>query len=108
MTGRRVASCGPLTNMTIEPVHIPGSDFATASLVELLRRRARTRAGRVAYTFLPAEPGAAEEGVRVSLTYGELDERVRSVAGLVQAEGARGSRARRCCPRGLDYGFAVF
>ena len=47
--------------------------FTPHTLIELLARRAMLQAHRPAYTFLPE--GESEQ---VLLTYGELEERVRS------------------------------
>ncbi len=75
----------------------------TATLVELLRRRARERPDEVVYTFLL--DGEAEEAL---LTYGELDARARAVAALLAEHGAAGERALLLYPPGLDYVTAFF
>ncbi|HEX9670633.1 MAG TPA: AMP-binding protein, partial [Thermoanaerobaculia bacterium] len=75
----------------------------TATLVELLRRRARERPDEVVYTFLlDGETAAA------ALTYGELDARARAVAALLAEHGAAGERALLLYPPGLDYVGAFF
>src|SRR5215207_3902414 len=76
---------------------------ASATLVELLRRRAREDAGRVAYTFLA--DGEEEAG---ALTYGELDRQARLIGAWLQAAGARGERALMLYPPGLEYLSAFF
>lgn len=73
------------------------------TLVELLRFRADSSAGRVVYRFLPGE-GKAEQGV----TYGELDRRARSIAARIRETAGRGDRALLLIPPGLDYVAAYF
>ena len=95
--------------MQFEPVRIPGLDLTPSSLVELLRWRARTQSARVSYTFLSPEGTVAErEWENLDITYGQLDERVRAVAALLQSESATGKRALIFCPPGLDYVVAFY
>jgi amino acid adenylation domain-containing protein len=68
------------------------------SLVEILRRRAHEIPERVAYTFLT--DGEAEE---IHLTYGELDQKARSIAARLEMQQARGQRALLLYPPGLEY-----
>jgi amino acid adenylation domain-containing protein len=68
------------------------------SLVDILRTRANQFAERIAYTFLA--DGEAEE---VWLTYGELDQKARSIAARLEMQHARGRRALLLYPPGLDY-----
>ncbi|MBV8856906.1 MAG: amino acid adenylation domain-containing protein, partial [Acidobacteria bacterium] len=75
-----------------------GPGFEPASLVELLRGRAARTPDRLAYTFLL--DGEEEEA---SLTYGELDRRVRGVAARLQAEGAEGQRILLLYQPGLEF-----
>ncbi len=85
---------------------VSGDDARAArcdTLVELLRLRADSSAGRVVYRFLPGE-GKAEQGV----TYGELDRRARSIAARIRETAGRGDRALLLIPPGLDYVAAYF
>ncbi|HEX7175425.1 MAG TPA: aminotransferase class III-fold pyridoxal phosphate-dependent enzyme, partial [Pyrinomonadaceae bacterium] len=75
----------------------------TSTLVELLRRRAGEQPERLAYTFLT--DGGTEE---LRVTYGELDERARSVGAWLQSSGAVGERVLLLYPPGLDYVYAFF
>ncbi len=68
------------------------------ALVDLLRRRAREHASRLAYTFLV---DGDREGA--TLTYGELDRRARAVAARLQASALAGERALLLFPPGLEY-----
>ncbi|HEX6185998.1 MAG TPA: condensation domain-containing protein, partial [Pyrinomonadaceae bacterium] len=74
-----------------------------ATLVELLRERARQRGGQTAYTFLGDGLEEAD-----TLTYGELDRRARAVAARLQSAGAAGGRVLLLFPAGLDYVAAFF
>src|SRR5918998_4489459 len=77
----------------------PTGGFQPATLIDLLSRRASQQPGRVAYTFLGAEEG--EEG---SVTYGELDRQVRTVASRLQSAGvSEGERVLLLYPAGLGY-----
>ncbi len=76
---------------------------APATLVELLRRRARHQGGRIAYAFLL--DGEAEEA---TLTYAELDRRARAIGSRLQELGAAGERAVLVYPPGLEYVGAFF
>jgi acyl-CoA synthetase (AMP-forming)/AMP-acid ligase II len=74
------------------------------TLVDMLRTRAQSDAGRLAYTFLV---DGEHEGD--TLTYGELDLRARSIAVLLAARGVRpGDRALLLYAPGLDFIPAFF
>ncbi|MEW6367287.1 MAG: amino acid adenylation domain-containing protein [Acidobacteriota bacterium] len=79
----------------------PAVDCAT--LLELLKSRARSQPDQRAYTF--QTDGASEE---LHLTYAELDRRARAVAAKLQSLGAPGGRAMLLYPPGLDYIAAFF
>ncbi|HEY6244373.1 MAG TPA: AMP-binding protein, partial [Pyrinomonadaceae bacterium] len=64
--------------------------------MDLLDRRAQRNPEELAYTFLA-------EGVELSLSNGELDRRVKTVAALLQKIVAKGERALLLYPPGLDY-----
>ncbi|HKH43546.1 MAG TPA: AMP-binding protein, partial [Thermoanaerobaculia bacterium] len=68
------------------------------SLVKVLRHWARVAPGRRAYTFL-----ADGEDDERTLSYGDLDLRVRAVAARLQALGLPGERVLLLFPPGLDY-----
>ncbi|MBI4410450.1 MAG: fatty acyl-AMP ligase [Gemmatimonadetes bacterium] len=77
---------------------------AFRSLVDLLRFRAGVEPHARAYTFLV---NGETEGA--SLTYGELDERARATAAMLQESGvAPGDRALLLYPPGLDFMSAFF
>jgi len=74
-----------------------------ATTPELLERRARERAGEVAYTFLSDGEAVGEE-----LSYGELHRRVLALAAGLEGEGLRGERAVLLFPPGLDFVVAFY
>jgi acyl-CoA synthetase (AMP-forming)/AMP-acid ligase II len=74
-----------------------------STLVELLRERAVQGGDRLAYSFL--EDGVSE-GER--LTFRELDEHARRIAGWLQASHAKAERALLLFPAGLDFLKAFF
>ncbi len=74
-----------------------------ASLVDVLRRRARLQPDRLAYTFL-----LDGEREAVHLSYGELDGQARAIAARLQELGAEGERALLLYPPGLQYAAAFF
>jgi amino acid adenylation domain-containing protein len=77
---------------------------APETFVEVLKRRAAAQGERVAYSFLP--DGETEE---LRLTYGELDERARSIASLLTSGGTLSSeRVLLLYGPGLDYIAAFF
>ena len=67
------------------------------TLVEILRARAQANPSRIAYTWTEAD------GSETELTFGALEDRVRSLAAMLQHEGARGERVLLLFPHGLDY-----
>ncbi|HEY0170202.1 MAG TPA: AMP-binding protein, partial [Pyrinomonadaceae bacterium] len=74
-----------------------------ASLVHVLRARARATPDRLVYTFLTDGDGEEEQ-----LTYGQLDARARAVAAWLQRAGARGRRVLLLYPPGLEYNVAFW
>lgn len=74
-----------------------------ATVVDLLRHRAECQGSQVAYTFLV--DGEAES---VSLTYGELEQRARAIAALLQSACPVGARVLLLYPPGLEYIAAFF
>jgi len=80
-----------------------------ATIASILRDRAASEGGKVAYTFLPF--GAGQD---VSITYGELDRRARAAAvGLLDAIGRDGTlppdtTVLLVFPAGLDFLAAFF
>src|SRR5258708_22121493 len=77
--------------------------FTPATLIEVLRYRALHQPEQRAFTFL--ENG---EGESSHLTYGELDQRARSIGALLQGLKAAGERVLLLYPPGLDYVAAFF
>jgi acyl-CoA synthetase (AMP-forming)/AMP-acid ligase II len=73
------------------------------TLVALLRRRACEDPDRAAFTFL-ADP----ETDKGTLTYRELDQRARAIAGTLPSLGLAGERVLLLYPPGLDYVAAFF
>src|SRR5574338_1673257 len=74
------------------------------SLIEMLRQRAMNQPDRHAFTFLADGDGDDE----VRLTYGELDQRARSVAARLQGLSLAGERALLLYPPGLEFLTAFF
>lgn len=72
-------------------------------LITRVREKAAQDPGRLLYTFL--EDG---EEQKVQLSYGELDQRARAVAGHLQSLGLQGQRALLIYPPGLDFIEAIF
>ena len=81
----------------------PDAASRPSTLSELLRWRAVHQPDQLAYTFLL--DGETQE---VSLSYGELDRKARSIASLLQGMIASGDRALLLYPPGLDYIVAFF
>jgi amino acid adenylation domain-containing protein len=81
----------------------PVAPFEPATIVELLRWRARHQPEQTAYTFLV--DGEQEEA---TLTFAQLDQRARTIAALLQSLEAAGGRALLLYPSGLDYVAAFF
>jgi 8-amino-7-oxononanoate synthase/acyl carrier protein len=80
-----------------------GSFFGPSSLVELLRHRAAYQRDESAYKFL-----ADGESDEISLSYGQLDERVRALAARLQSLDLEGRRALLLYPAGLDFVVSFF
>src|SRR5580765_5416607 len=74
-----------------------------STLVELLRFRADTTPDRITYVFLPGDDQEV-----VSLTYGELDRRARSIAAHLAARTLSGERAILLFQPGLDFVVAMY
>jgi acyl-CoA synthetase (AMP-forming)/AMP-acid ligase II len=73
------------------------------TLVDLLRERAAAHGDRLAFVFL--EDGSLETD---RITYGQLDERARAVAAILQEIAAAGQRALLIYPAGLDFLIGLF
>jgi acyl-CoA synthetase (AMP-forming)/AMP-acid ligase II len=78
-------------------------DPPPSTLVDLLRRRARSQPDQVAFSFLA---GGERDALR--LTYGELDRQARAIAGLLTRQGVLGERALLLLPPGPDHVAAFF
>ncbi|MBK5304814.1 MULTISPECIES: non-ribosomal peptide synthetase [Gammaproteobacteria] len=74
-----------------------------STLVQALQRRAALTPDRVALRFL-----AETQDQAVVLSYRELDQRARTIAGALQAEASFGDRAVLLFPSGPDYVAAFF
>ena len=68
------------------------------SFVEVFRQRAAERPSRRAFGFLPDG-----EGELLSITYAELEQRARAIAGWLQAHRLSGERVLLLYPPGLEY-----
>ena len=73
------------------------------TLIEVLEERARTEGSAIAYTFVDDEDHEPAQ-----LTYGQLDQRARVIAGLVRDHVGAGARALLVYPAGLDFIAAFF
>ncbi len=80
----------------------------SATLVEILRRRAREQPRRRAYTYLSDGEVGGGAATDRHLTYGELDGRARAIAAELQAVVGRGERALLLYPPGLELIEAFF
>jgi acyl-CoA synthetase (AMP-forming)/AMP-acid ligase II len=74
-----------------------------STLVDVLRFQAQQRPDQWSYSFLTA--GNSDE---VRLTYGELDQRARAIASILQQHAAFGERALLLHPPGLEFISAFF
>ncbi|MCZ7672476.1 MAG: AMP-binding protein [Chloroflexi bacterium] len=74
-----------------------------STLLDMLRQRAESSPNKLLYSFL----ADGEEDER-PLTYGQLDQRARQIAALLQQQGKIGDRALLLYPPGLDYIAAFF
>jgi amino acid adenylation domain-containing protein len=77
---------------------ISDRDQTSATLVELLQRRASEHPDRDAYIFLT--DGETDE---VKLTYGRLDRQARAIAASLQSLNAVGERVLLIFPPGIEY-----
>lgn len=77
--------------------------IAATSLIDVLCWRAKNQAEKVAYRFL--KDGENEDE---SITYEELDRRVRSRASILQESTREGDRAMILLPSGIDFITAFF
>lgn len=68
------------------------------SLVARLQEHAATRPNDLAYRFL-----VDGEDVEQTITYGELDRRARTIAGMLQEAAPEGSRVLLLFPSGIEY-----
>jgi amino acid adenylation domain-containing protein/thioester reductase-like protein len=73
-----------------------------ATLVDMLRRRAKLRGDARVYSFIH------DDGRRDSLTFGELDRRARAIAQRLSAQIDPGDRVLLLHPPGLDYAIAFY
>src|SRR5688500_12880049 len=82
--------------------HLPVEDEVRVAgcetLVDLLRLRAEASPERVVYRFLPGDNKAEQR-----ITYGQLDQRARSIAARGRETAPKGARALLLIPAGLDY-----
>src|SRR3954452_21333006 len=79
-----------------------GLELEFATLIEMLRTRARESPAAEAFTFLD------DDGEEERLSYAGLDERARAIAALLLASGAGGERVLLLYPPGLEYIAAFF
>ena len=79
-----------------------GSVGETAHFIDVLRSRASAQRDRAAYQFF------RKNELTASVTYGELDSQVRSIAGFLQRAGLAGERAVLFYETGIDYIAALF
>ena len=77
--------------------------FVCATLQELLLHRAVHEPHRTAYVFL-----SDVNSEQSSLTYGELDQRARTIAAAISTRANVGDRALLLYPPGLEYLTAFF
>lgn len=79
-------------------INITYPTLKTQTFVDILTQRAQQQPEQTAYTFL----NFGKE-TDTSLTYGELDQQVRSLAGKLQSLGYEGKTALLLYPSGLEY-----
>lgn len=89
--------------MDQHPDRLPGTFFGPATLVELLRHRARYQPEDVAFTYL-----VDGEDEQVHLTYAELDRQARTIGAWLESHGLVGGRALLLYPAGLEFVAAFF
>ncbi len=84
----------------VEPV---GTFFGPATLVELLRHRARCQPDDIAFTYL-----VDGESEQIRLSYQELDQQARAIAAWLESRNLVGERALLLYPAGLEFVAAFF
>jgi phthiocerol/phenolphthiocerol synthesis type-I polyketide synthase C len=75
------------------------------TFLDLVRQRAETYRDKTAFDYCRYSADGEEH---TQLTFGELDNRARSTASVLQQMGATGERALVLCPSGLDFIVAFF
>jgi len=75
------------------------------TFLDLVRQRAETYRDKAAFDYCRYSPAGEEHS---QLTFGELDNRARAIAAVLQQMGATGERALVLCPSGLDFIVAFF
>ncbi|MDH3692748.1 MAG: hypothetical protein OEU36_25255, partial [Gammaproteobacteria bacterium] len=83
------------TNVTEDAFASP--NLPAKTLVELLVNWATACPDQLVYTY------CAEDGVKTTLTFGELDQRARAIAGSIQRRTKPGDRALMVYPPGLEF-----
>ena len=78
--------------------YLPGTFFGPATLVEMVRHRARTQPKDIAFSYLV--DGELEQ---VDLTYEELDRQARAIGAWLMSRGLAGERALLLYPAGLEF-----
>lgn len=73
------------------------------TLIDILQQRAQQQANELAFTFL-----SDNHKSKVTLTYGELDRRARTIAAWLEAQQARGERVLLLYPPGMEFVVAFF
>src|ERR1041385_4660962 len=79
------------------------TEAAPATIVEVLRRRARSQPGQTAFTYL--REGSADE---FRMTYAELDGHIRAAAAELRRQAAVGDRALLLYPPGPEFLIGFF
>ena len=77
---------------------LPGTFFGPATLVEMVRHRARYQPHDIAFRYL-----IDGENEQVSLTYAQLEGQARAIGARLQAMGLTGERALLLYPAGLEF-----
>src|ERR1700687_1926481 len=83
-------------------VPCPRASLGATHFIDVLRLRASAQRDRAAYRCL------RKNELTSSVTYGELDARVQSIAGFLQHLGLAGERAVLFYETGIDYIAALF
>jgi phthiocerol/phenolphthiocerol synthesis type-I polyketide synthase C len=79
--------------------------LTSQTFLDLVRQRAETYRHKTAFDYCRY---SAEGEQHSQLTFGELDNRARATAAVLQQMGATGERALVLCPSGLDFIVAFF